>query len=708
MASLLDLVVPGVGSVAHALFRILQLCGDMREGRDVCTRLHVRLKQILDELQLMEDRGQFPSSDALSRYVAVVKKYIVYLQRYHGKKLVSRLIKHQQMMRELLTINESVDRLSRMLNLSTTAAVMDWKQQWEVDQLAQKKELAAMAISVAVVLDELQDMRSQKDAVMSLKFEVEERAARQTAETLTLLKSMLGTVLRASQTVVGKLPPWFFPSDDVDIEPMPFARGSFGTVHKGVWGAGARVAVKCLLVDGSEVDERVQQQIETEINVWHQLNHPNVIKMFGASHVSSPPFIVCEDATNGNLSSFLARSNDNQRQMWLLLYQAAIGLDYIHMKRVVHGDLKLSNILVGADGQAKLANFGLNAVRTCSTLSKTSAEAPRVLGGLRWRAPECLKKRPTFASDVYSFAMCMIEAATGEAPFGFLDDEAVHCNLTDGNVPEQPDEMSNEVWELVISMTDADPTRRLQLPLVLERLKVLAEAEETAETQRAAGTYCGVCMAMVSKESRFCTRCGTQVAAAVDSSLQPASSSDYATSLPPLIAVLRSGTAVQKLWATQTLGALACESDDSRVAIAHEGAISPLMALLRVGTTEQKQRAAYTLGTLADNNDNRVAIAREGGISSLIPLVRSGTDGQKEQAAFALGKLAWGNDDNCRAIAREGGLSPLVALVQMGTDAQKHWAAIALRDVAVNDDVNRLMVSRFRGIGKLLDGIKSM
>ncbi|RLN90984.1 hypothetical protein BBJ28_00010695 [Nothophytophthora sp. Chile5] len=708
MASLLDLVVPGVGSVAHALSRILQLCGDMREGQDACTRLHVRLKQLLDELQSMEDRGQLPSSDALRRYAAVVKKYFVYLERYRGKKLISRLIKHQQMMEELLAINESVDRLFRMLNLATAAAVMDWRRQWEIDQLAQKKEMAAMASSSVVILDELRDVRSQKDAAMSLKFEVEERAARQTAETLTLLKSMMGTVLRVSPTVVGKLPPWFFPSDDVDIEPMPFARDSFGTVHKGVWGAGARVVVKCLLMDGPEINERVQQQIEMEINVWHQLNHPNVIKMFGASHASSPPFIVCEDATNGSLRSFLARSDDNQRQMWRLLYQAAIGLNYIHQKRVVHGDLRLNNILVGAGGQAKLASFGLNAVRTCSTLSKRPAEAPRVLGGLRWRAPECLKKRPTFASDVYSFAMCMIEAATGEPPFGFLDDEAVRCNLVDGDIPEQPDEISNEVWELVVSMTDADPTRRLQLPLVLERLKVLAEAEEIAETQCAAGTYCSVCMATVSKESRFCTRCGTQVAAAIASPLQPATSLDYVTSLPPLIAVLRSGTAVQKLWAAQTLGTLACESDDGRVAIAHEGAISLLMALLRVGTAEQKQRAACTLGTLADNSANRVAIAREGGISSLIPLVRSGTDGQKEQAAFALGKLARGNDDNCMAIAREGGLSPLVALVQMGTDAQKHWAATALRDLAGSDDVNRLMVSQFRGVEKLLDSIKSM
>jgi hypothetical protein len=56
------------------------------------------------------------------------------------------------------------------------------------------------------------------------------------------------------------------------------------------------------------VDERMKLQIEAEMNLWYQFKHPNAIQMFGASHVSSPPFIVCEDATDGDVAQFLLRS----------------------------------------------------------------------------------------------------------------------------------------------------------------------------------------------------------------------------------------------------------------------------------------------------------------------------------------------------------------------------------------------------------------
>lgn len=183
--------------------------------------------------------------------------------------------------------------------------------------------------------------------------------------------------------------------------------------------------------------------------------------------------------------------------MWRLLYQAALGLDYLHKKNVVHGDLKLNNILVGADGQAKLSDFGLSAVRTSSTLSRTSGSDQSVMGGLRWRAPECLKQRPSFASDIYSFAMCMIEAVINEPPFAFLDDDDVRANLQNGTIPDRPAEMNDGAWQLVLTMTHFDPNKRVKLSTVLEQLKLLAGNE--------AGRTC--CSSMGSDQAQTCSKC---------------------------------------------------------------------------------------------------------------------------------------------------------------------------------------------------------
>ncbi|GMF09139.1 unnamed protein product [Phytophthora lilii] len=238
------------------------------------------------------------------------------------------------------------------------------------------------------------DSNSVLEGKLTLKFELEQRADRQSKEMLKMMKSLMVTVVRASKTTVEKLPPWFLPSDELKFEPEAFAQGSFGSVHHGVWGSGTKVAVKCFLIDDIMTDERAKQKIlfffEAEMNIW-------------------PP---------------------------------SLGLEYIHNRREVHGDLKLNNALVGSDGQARRSDFEMSVVKTSSaSIAKTASVRGHTSGGLRWRAPECLAKRPTFASDVYSFAKCIIEAQLNEPPFAFLDDDDVRENLKSGVIPDRPEEM---------------------------------------------------------------------------------------------------------------------------------------------------------------------------------------------------------------------------------------------------------------------------
>ncbi|RLN73387.1 hypothetical protein BBJ28_00016079 [Nothophytophthora sp. Chile5] len=748
MPLVLDLVVPDSGSVATALVTILELSSRMKEGQDACRRLHARLQEIWIELQSAEERGQLPSSDTLDNYAAVVSRCLQFLQHFCDKNLVSRFLKHQEMMEALLAINEDVDMLFRTLDLAATAAVKGWKQQWETDRRTQEQAMAAVAEDVTVVLRDLQDTRAQTEAVLLLRFEIKQRAARQSRATMEAIKTMVRTIVRASDITVKKLPLWFLPPDEVKYESKPFARGSFGSVHKGVWRSDTKVVVKRFLVDDMVLDEGAQQQIEAEFNIWHQLNHPNVIKMFGASHVSSPPFVVCEEAAEGNLRSFLRRSDDNHNRMWRLLHQAALGLDYIHTKRVVHGHLKLSNILVGANGKAKLADFGLSALRTCSTLSRTVADAPKVSGGLRWRAPECLKRRPTFSSDVYSFAMCIIEAALGEPPFAFLDDDDVRGILKDGGIPDQPEEMSDDVWELVVSMTNQNPAKRITLPHVLEKLKVLADAEEAAEKMSAAETHCSACLSMIVSDSAFCDRCGAKVASEQDGRptldrttsvaalMDIIATADAADTERALLLLVRKcidsqerlqmydangiqvlsnvvkfgGCYVAQLYALESLSWATCY--DSKlprwkyevlrtcVRAATTPELESMVDVLLHGTDQEKEDGLVLCTSLATRGD-RNELWKTGVVPPLVKILRSGSVIQQLWATKALGNLSVGDDANRVAIARKGGISLLVALVRAGTAEQKPFAAQALGNLALNY-ANRVAIAREGGIQPLV------
>ncbi|GMF26952.1 unnamed protein product [Phytophthora fragariaefolia] len=120
------------------------------------------------------------------------------------------------------------------------------------------------------------------------------------------------------------------------------------------------------------------------------------------THVGEP-FFVCEYAPNGTLVRYL---RDHPDQIWLKLYEAAFGVQYLHLRDIVHGDLKGNNIMIGSDMLAKITDFGLSFL-------VNDAKQPAIAGAWHWVAPECLMNHnahPTFASDVYSLGMCIVEA----------------------------------------------------------------------------------------------------------------------------------------------------------------------------------------------------------------------------------------------------------------------------------------------------------
>ncbi|KAL4161238.1 Armadillo repeat-containing protein 3 [Phytophthora ramorum] len=725
-------VVPGGGSVVDALLKIYQLCNEMKEGQETCKRVHLRLKDIFDELQKMEERGELPPSDKVAKYVGVVSKFLVHLERYRGQKLYKRLIKHQAMIREIGLIYEEIDMLFRMLNLAGTAAMMGWKQQWENDQRLQQDAMSRMVVNSGEVLKELQDTRAQLEAMMMLKYEMEQRSDQQSKETMHLLKSMMVTVVRASKATVENLPSWYFPPDEIEFEKDPFARGSFASVHRGLWGTGTKVVVKCFLVDDMVADERAKQKIESEMNLWYSFNHPNIIKMFGASHVSSPPFIVCEDATNGDLSSYLLRAN-NKQHMWRLLFGAAQGLSYIHKKKVVHGDLKLNNILVGADGHAKLSDFGLSAVRTSATMSKTAGNSSDGSGGLRWRAPECLSSRATFASDVYSFAMCIMEAVLDEPPFAFLSDQDVRENIRNGKIPGRPEGMSDAVWELVLLMTKKEPAERISLHQVLEKMKVVADAEAYTHPSVQISS-CKDCGMPTADGASMCSNCSfatqasdvrIKLSAPPASIFQSSTSEEAGSDMADLLRAVESANGDEKeralLFVVQN-----CTNDKWRQLLYEANGVKLLSDLVRNGRTHFTQLYALECLHWASSSDAKVATSDVDALRDCVKevtpqelvavidaLKNSSDDGNEEGVIRCASIAAKGNNDDLGDSGTvdsdnetqklwSGLVQPLAMLLQNGNDTQKLWTAEAMGNLALNNESIRSEIARKDAIRHLV------
>ncbi|KAL3670782.1 hypothetical protein V7S43_003968 [Phytophthora oleae] len=271
-------------------------------------------------------------------------------------------------------------------------------------------------------------------------------------------------------------PDWFIANREVRKEQQPFSAGSFGKVYRGWW-LSTRVVVKTVTV----ATEKETRTFHREARIWQKARHPNIVPFFGACDEGSTYFFVCEEAKNGKLLDYLYHAREEGRSLvWRKLLDAALGLHFLHERHVVHSDLKCNQILVSKDGVAMLTDFGL------SFLATEQSGDEETVGAIRWKAPEVIRKdkpvTPNAQSDVYSLGMCVVEAVTGEVPWGQVPDPVVKFHVTRKKFLPRPKAFKSDAqWELVEKLCAFEPSERMKLLGAIEVIRGFAEEEKFQE-----------------------------------------------------------------------------------------------------------------------------------------------------------------------------------------------------------------------------------
>lgn len=280
------------------------------------------------------------------------------------------------------------------------------------------------------------------------------------------------------------LQPWFIPPYEVGYnlqDSSSMGKGAFGIVKRGKWFHTEVIVKRVNVVNPLKPSDSVIstpiEVFEREANLWFSLAHPGVVKMYGASNLKSNMLFICELASQGNLMNFLHPDNvetgasepPSDRSMWLwrCIYDAALALEYLHARGIIHRDLKGDNILVREDFKALLTDFGLSAPSGIDVTVEKGAQ--------HWKSPEVFHNQvPTAASDVFSFAMCIIQAKTGEFPWRSLPGGAVAFHVKKGKLPEWCKEtFKPSEWSLLEHMMCFEPKQRLTMSVVALRIKQL-------------------------------------------------------------------------------------------------------------------------------------------------------------------------------------------------------------------------------------------
>ncbi|KAJ6466811.1 kinase-like domain-containing protein [Mycena sanguinolenta] len=256
--------------------------------------------------------------------------------------------------------------------------------------------------------------------------------------------------------------------------------GGFGDIWKGLV-RGQNVCVKVMRIFGNSNIKAALKEFGREAVIWRQRYHPNVLPFFGLYYVEDRLCLVSPWMGDGHIMDFLRKHKPADKKRLSLILDVALGLEYLHKQRVIHGDLKGLNILITLSQRACIADFGVSSIADDITVRFThSTRNGYVVGTARYQAPELFRMEDPakihYGSDIYAFACVCYEILTGQVPFHELqNDMAVMMRVSAGYRPPRPMSWSrttvfDSLWELLQKCWHRDEDMRPTAPQIVESL----------------------------------------------------------------------------------------------------------------------------------------------------------------------------------------------------------------------------------------------
>ncbi|KTG03479.1 hypothetical protein cypCar_00011472 [Cyprinus carpio] len=257
---------------------------------------------------------------------------------------------------------------------------------------------------------------------------------------------------------------------------------------------GREVAVK--IIDKTQLNPTSLQKLFREVRIMKVLNHPNIVKLFEVIETEKTLYLIMEYASGGEVFDYLvAHGRMKEKEARAKFRQIVSAVQYCHQKRIVHRDLKAENLLLDADMNIKIADFGFSNEFTIGSKLDTFCgsppyAAPELFQGKKYDGPEV---------DVWSLGVILYTLVSGSLPFDGQNLKELRERVLRGKY-RIPFYMSTDCENLLKKLLVLNPGKRGSLEQIMkdrwmnvghdeEELKPYTEPEPDFSDTKRIGLY---------------------------------------------------------------------------------------------------------------------------------------------------------------------------------------------------------------------------
>ena len=400
--------------ISKVIFKTAQ---SVKLNRQQCLRLAERVNTLcitLEELQKVPDSLAFSNAlDVLNKLLEECLSFVKQCSNYNWFKRALKSGGHKEQFADFaIRLQKSIQDLNLGLNVAQMFDSHNDAKDYKADITHlenNQKEILQLNKQSLLRINEMHE--DQKDGLDILQ---QQLGSLQNQMKEMLLLSKLTPHSRSRRR--SSMASMGLPEDlQISFHELEFgsmlAKGNFASIYKGVY-QDIPVAIKLIHRQEGGVKH---VQLVREIKVLSKLRSPYVVQLYGGCLEPERNCYVMEYAANGSLDKLLLKSFQQLdiKQKHEIAINIAKGLRYLHSKKILHRDLKSSNILLDKDFRAKISDFGLSKSQHASIATATAKT-----NNIAWQAPEWFIPNTTYtaAADIYSYGMILWQLFSGKNP----------------------------------------------------------------------------------------------------------------------------------------------------------------------------------------------------------------------------------------------------------------------------------------------------